>query len=230
MLSEDAARIATHCRQVLPLAEAKLSAEYGYVSLPHCVIDSVFSIGVRYEGVKNVIARYDAFLRQQRIAHASHTIEEMLGLLEPFGMEGCAEQIFVNRQRISTRNGILKAEAVLLFAQTLKKHDVQHRAHASKLLSKPEFEEDIRAIPGQSSGISLKYFFMLVGEMDYIKPDRMIYRFLENALKRSLKQNEPENILRAASLLLQAEYPHLKPALLDHEIWKHQRERGVALL
>src|SRR5690606_6620902 len=36
--------------------EIDLDAEYRYTSLAFCVIDSVFSIGVRYGGVKNVIS------------------------------------------------------------------------------------------------------------------------------------------------------------------------------
>ena len=36
----------------------EVAEKYSYASLPLCVIDSVFSIGVRYEGVRNVIERY----------------------------------------------------------------------------------------------------------------------------------------------------------------------------
>ncbi len=225
MLSEDAELVAAYCRQELPLAQAKLSNGYGYVSMPHCVINSVFSIGVRYEGVLNVIRNYDVFLTAQGIDPAQHHIGEMLRLLSPHSAEECADQVFLNRQRTSTKNGILKAEAVLHFARTLEKHGASHREHSANLLAIPEFEENIRLIPGQTSGVSLKYFFMLCGEMDYIKPDRMINRFLKSALGRTLRDDEPLQILREASRLLQNEYPDLRPALLDHEIWKFQRGR-----
>lgn len=47
------------CRAVLTSSgPIEVAEEYGYASLPLCVIDSVFSIGVRYEGVRNVIERY----------------------------------------------------------------------------------------------------------------------------------------------------------------------------
>lgn len=46
------------CRAALASSgPIEVAEEYGYASLPLCVIDSVFSIGVRYEGVRNVIER-----------------------------------------------------------------------------------------------------------------------------------------------------------------------------
>lgn len=46
------------CRAAIPnAATIEVAEQYGYASLPLCVIDSVFSIGVRYESVRNVIER-----------------------------------------------------------------------------------------------------------------------------------------------------------------------------
>ena len=53
----DAELEAACCEANLPLNE-KLGREYFYQSLPLCVIDAVFSIGVRYAGVKKVVSRY----------------------------------------------------------------------------------------------------------------------------------------------------------------------------
>jgi hypothetical protein len=47
------------CRAVLTgSGPIEVAEEYSYASLPLCVIDSVFSIGVRYEGVR--AARLDS--------------------------------------------------------------------------------------------------------------------------------------------------------------------------
>lgn len=55
----DVPALVAACRVVLASsAPIEVAEEYGYASLPLCVIDSVFSIGVRYEGVRNVIKRY----------------------------------------------------------------------------------------------------------------------------------------------------------------------------
>jgi len=54
----EAMAVAAHAERVLPLATASLGDDYHYQSLPLCVIDAVFSIGVRYSGTRNVVARY----------------------------------------------------------------------------------------------------------------------------------------------------------------------------
>ena len=58
----DGQQLADYCRRVLPLAQAELGTEFGYPSVVLSVIDAVWSIGVRYEGVTNVVSRYCAYL------------------------------------------------------------------------------------------------------------------------------------------------------------------------
>mgnify|MGYP003466554474 CR=1 FL=1 len=56
---EEAALVLRACRELLASAEVvELGDEYFYASLPLCVIDAVYSIGVRYGSVRNVIRRY----------------------------------------------------------------------------------------------------------------------------------------------------------------------------
>ena len=225
MLDTDAETVAAYCKSVLNLKDANLSPEYGYPCLPFCVIDSVYSIGVRYEGVQNVIARYREYLGLLKIVEESHTIAEFVELMQKHGAEQCADNIFRNRQRTSARNGILKAEAVLLFANALHQRGINTREEAKALTDDAEFEQAIFAIPGQSSGISLKYFFMKCGYTDFIKPDRMVYRFLKQALGRRIGREESVTLLRQASRILQQEYPDITPRALDGEIWKYQRQQ-----
>jgi hypothetical protein len=49
---EEADRVAAYADQYLNLAAARLGDGYHYASLPLCVIDAVYSIGVLYEGVE----------------------------------------------------------------------------------------------------------------------------------------------------------------------------------
>ncbi len=72
--------------------------------------------------------------------------------------------MFQNRQRTSSRNGILKAEAVYQFCRVLHKYSVNYLQDVIKLYGNQEFEKEIKLISGQKSGISLVYFYMLVGE------------------------------------------------------------------
>ena len=51
----------------------------------------------------------------------------------------------------------------------------------------------MRAIPGQRSGISLTYFFMLAGSDDLVKPDRMLGRFLRGCLSHEVGPKRPRS-------------------------------------
>lgn len=90
----DAEIVAKYCREYLDLHSASLPEEYGYRHVPLCIIDSVWSIGVRHEGVQNVVARYAEHvgIRLARVAcvplhpplpEAEHTISELVRLLQP---------------------------------------------------------------------------------------------------------------------------------------------------
>ena len=91
----------------------------------------------------------------------------------------------------------------------------------------PEIEAvaDVRRIPGQSSGLSWRYFLMLAGREDLVKPDRMIFRFLERVLGRPVGADEAQAMLTAAARELDHEFPGIKPRTLDNLIWRQERER-----
>ena len=46
-------RLALACERLFDLNTLTLSESYYYASLPLCVIDAVFSIGVKYTGTQN---------------------------------------------------------------------------------------------------------------------------------------------------------------------------------
>jgi len=225
--------IVAHADKVLTLDSACLGSEYYYKSLPLCIVDAVYSIGVRYEGVKNVVDRYCACFDLQRTrttkslfspVHEQESIAAFCENAERIGPANMAVEVYRNRQRTSARNGILKADAVYRFATILRKYDIEYLQDISGAVENIALEKDIRSIPGQTSGISLKYFFMLAGSDDLIKPDRMILAFLGEALGRLVSVSEAQDFLTAAAKQLRVNYPNLTPRLLDHEIWKFQRD------
>jgi len=214
-----------------------LSDEYYYQSLPLCVIDAVFSIGVRYEGVRKVTQRFAKHAGIRRIRADRGTvpsISEQLSVSEyrrRYGTQNAsvlADEVFQNRQRTSTQNGILKAEAVGRFMQVLAKYKVDYFQDLVRIWDDSRFEEEIKEIPGQRSGISLQYFFMLAGNGDLIKPDRMIMRFLERVFPgKSFDVKQATEILQTTSRLLQVDHGlKVSPRELDHLIWRVERERG----
>ncbi len=89
-----------------------------------------------------------------------------------------------------------------------------------------DLQQAIKAIPGQSSGLSYAYFLILAGNQDGVKADRMVTRFVANALGvRNVTPELAEELVRNASTVLRAEFPRLVPSSLDNKIWKYRRAR-----
>ena len=231
----DILTVAHQAKAVLPLETAKLSEEYFYQSLPLCVIDAVFSIGVKYDSTRAVVTRYCEYTSQRRIRKSAdlpnresqEAISSFCGRSEQSDPVLMAKLVYQNRQRTSTRSGILKAEAVLRFAQVLQSFGIEHLQDVPRTSENTDLVAAIQSIPGQRSGISLYYFWMLAGSNDFVKPDRMVLRFLEAALSRPVDINEAVALLCASIQELGADFPSLTPRLLDHEIWKYQRGNVV---
>ena len=218
------------------LVPVGVSAEYRYASLPLCVIDAVFSIGVRYSSTQATVARFCekaawprfAMSREDRGA-GSHGLSDLLRLYDGLAFEVAADRLFGNRQRTSTSSGILKAEAVALFARSLQKSGIDSFAEIT-----PErlelAEAVILGLPGQGSGIAFDYFRMLAGDDDIIKPDRMIQRFVARALG-SNREPEPRQaaaLVRLAARELVRRGQRWTPLSLDHAIWRYQRAQTVS--
>ena len=124
-------KICQSCKEVLHLDTCVLSDSYYYDSLPLCVIDSVFSIGVKYTSTQNAVRNYCRYfsLREYNLnrdaAGDQHTITELIEHIEKIGIQACADRVVCNHQRTSSRNGILKVEAVLRFAKVLQKYGIE---------------------------------------------------------------------------------------------------------
>ena len=223
------ARLANYIEQT-ELKIPKLADEYRYASLPLCVVDAVFSIGVRYTSTQKVVsnlceyAGWTRFFASREARGAGeHGIGDLNSMFDKFGAEGMAESVFQNRQRTSSRSGILKAEAVLLYCRTLIKAgindfpdlDVERREYAEAI---------ILGLPGQSSGIAFDYFMMLAGDDNLIKPDRMVQRYVAHALDLdSVPQPRQAAILvRLAAKELRTRGQLWTPLSLDNAIWRHQ--------
>jgi hypothetical protein len=214
------------------LAKAELSPSYFYHSLPLCMIDAVFSIGVRYGTVENVIQAWclarDPVWQKYRVEGlARFTIEDFLEYTAGFGGEALANRFFGgNRQRTSTRSGILKADATILYAKALKSAGISDFDDIRTPEKADKARSAARNVPGHASGISFDYFQMLSGDDNFVKADRMVRRFVANAAGISpwtlIEPVKAGQAVREACALLQAEYPNLTPRLLDHAIWKHQ--------
>ena len=228
--SQDSQVVADFSKSQLDLENAELGDEYYYQSLPLCVIDTVFSIGVNYASTRNVVNRFCEHFALKRVGGTEYSqvseqlsIKDFIKLYNEYGTTRMTEEVYQNRQRTSTRSGILKSEAVLKFSQVLDRYKVNYFQDVDKVIGNTNFEQEIREIPGQRSGISTRYFYMLAGSDNYIKPDRMMTRFIYSALNRKFNVEESHDVVVGAHGILIQEYPHLSLRSLDHLIWNYQR-------
>jgi hypothetical protein len=206
-------------------------AAYEYASVPLCVMDAVFSIGVRYESTERTVTDFCArcgWQRDGRGKTTEHTTSEFLRILEPYEnrWEEMANTVFRNRQRTSTRSGILKAEATYRFAKALQQLGIETFADVLKSGLSNDLRRAIKAIPGQGSGLTYAYFLMLAGNENGVKADRMVTRFVADALgMRNVSSERAEELVRQASSVLRTDFPKLVPSSLDNKIWKYQRSQ-----
>jgi hypothetical protein len=191
------------------------------------VIEAVWSIGVRAESVAKVVERYTAARDGDGADAARDTPGELVDFIDDLGGGEAFAEHMRNRQRTSTRGGILKAEAVLLEARMLVEEGVREPADL------PAKDEERLAhlsarwgeVPGQRSLVSWHAFLMGLGRPE-VKPDRMIRRFVAEVLGRpgeeAVGADEARLLVRRA-----AERLGQDARLLDFAIWSHQRARGV---
>lgn len=191
-----------------------------------CVIDSVQSTGVTYSSVGKVLDRYRAYRREQRGEPAIDGVAELLATFDELdGPDGWAARIGT-RNRTSTRGGVLKSEAIRDAARVLAAEGIATAAGLRAAADDEVRLEQVRkawcAVKGQRSGITWRYVLMLAG-VSGVKPDRMIIRFVADALevpRRSVGSEFAAEIVTAASPELD-----MSATTLDHAIWRFQRGR-----
>jgi len=222
-------------RVIALLQQNKLSLdlphEYAYASITLAIIDAVYSIGVNYSGVRKTVGRYCETFGLNRFRprrdclpppKEQESVSQLCAHFEERGSDRMAGEVFANRQRTSARNGILKAEAVWWFAQALRQEGIEYLQDVPPIPN-GGLDDAIRAIPGQGSGISLRYFRMLIGAEDFIKPDRMILRFIDDATGLRTSAVRAPLLLLHVTDHLRATNPNITPRLLDHALWEYQR-------
>lgn len=136
-----------------------------------------------------------------------------------------ANEVFDNRGRTSTRNGILKADAAVRYAKILAGAGIHRIGDVNALLDSPRqleaVELQLGTVPGHGKGARLNYLWMLAGFDHYVKPDRMILRWLQTHLQRSVRAPEARELLTNV-----AERLECTTWELDHAIWRRPSGRG----
>ena len=207
-----------------------------YKSLPLCIIDAVFSIGVKYtsdmKAEKNFISYFNLNIdREYPFKNKEYTIDQFIKDMKPFSsFDEAAAKGFKNKQRTSSCNGILKAEACYLVAKVFEGHNINTLDDFRKYTDRHTLDKDILSIKGQSSGIMLKYLYMLAGDANEAKPDRHMANFVRNIYPHismaTKHHDEIKKIMKDAVASLQTTYPNLTVRFLDYLIWEHMKNKS----
>lgn len=207
-----------------------------YKSLPLCIIDAVFSIGVKYTSVmkaeENFIFYFNLNIdREYPLKNDEYTIEKFINDMNKFpSFDEAATTGFKNKQRTSSRNGILKAEACYHVAKVFGNHNINTLDDFRNYTNKPALDKDILKVKGQSSGIMLKYLYMLAGDSNEAKPDRHMANFVRNIYPHismtTKHHDEIQKIMKDAVAILQSTYPNLTVRFLDYLIWEHMKNKS----
>lgn len=194
-------------------------APVGYEDLDVAVIDSIYSLGVNYGGVRAVVARYRKYLAKEGLRDRP-SISRLVDVLNDVGAETFAQQIVDNRWRTSSRNGVLKSEAVHQAARTLRDHGIETIDDLVSHADDGAVEQARRKVRGQRSGLSWEYLLMLCG-LPRVKADRMVRRFVGHSVGRAVDAHEAARLVQGAGRHLGCD-----PRALDHAIWRYQSGRS----
>ena len=222
---EHVERLVSYCEHTLEdPAQWRIPDGYPH-GLAMCLLDAIWSLGVHYDRhVVPVLTRYRT-LRQAAHADADRdTATALLAVIHQAGGPEAFADLLQNKQRTSTRPGApLKAAAVEQAAQVFVERGIDTPA---SLLSEvasdhDELKRKWREIPGQrSSDVGWRYLLLLAGAQE-VKADRMVRRFVTEALGGA-----PVNATRAAELLAAAASRlSVEVRALDHAVWRYQRRR-----
>lgn len=210
--------VVARCRLVLG-DPAEWVATPGYPdSLALCVIDAIWSIGIRYRNVERVVGRY----RDSAVDADRHSLNDLLASIDRAGGTDAWRDKVGTRHRTSSRGGIYKADAVVQAAHALKGQGINTTTNLRVCdeQSLEAAELAWRSVRGQRSGISWHYLLLLTGAED-VKPDRMICRFLDRAVGYYPKPTTARALVMAAAAELAT-----TPRVLDHRIWRYESGRN----
>mgnify|MGYP001346010751 CR=1 FL=1 len=93
----------SYCRSNLDFSNLTKAEAYGYHNLPLCIIDAVFSIGVRYTSTENTVKHFCNYfditrLRDEEIAIRDNqlSVSEFVQLHSEFSFQEMADKIYQN--------------------------------------------------------------------------------------------------------------------------------------
>lgn len=193
-------------------------------SLAMCVLDSVFSLRASYASTVRVLARYRAVRRPAGGDPNHDRLDDLVAAVEDAGGSEAAAgpALFGNRAFAPGtarrgQTGVLKAAAVYEVATKLHGAGIDTIADLQNDTDKAAAEWlSVRGL----GRVSWAYVLMLTGA-DGVKADVMVRRFVATAVGEQAVTDERARLAVEGA----AELMGVGARLLDHAIWRYQREQ-----
>jgi hypothetical protein len=204
-----------------------------WVSLALCITDAVWSIGAHYDNVVTPLVRKLAKefgVTEPTVPGSQVLAADPLPLKRLAGLSVDELTGLTNQQRTSTRGGILKSDAVLRYCNVFLEHEINALEGIPSLFADSErfaaVDTALRSIPGEGGhGIRRNYLWMVVGQDDLIKPDRMVLRWFDRQ-GVSLDPAGARDAIAALVPLVSAGLGRTVTAWeIDHAMWQSARRR-----
>lgn len=205
----------------------KRGDESRLASLPLCILDTVYNLGATYTSVDRLIERYcERYGLPHHRASAGElppreeqaTVRDLIAQIDEVGPERFASEVLQNMRPTSPHSSaILRSEAALRMAQVLDDHGISVLQDMRGRSGDDDLRRDLRAVPGQGPGTGIANLFMVAGDPDLIKFDRMVKRFLERVLDRRVSARDAQALLSEV-----AERLGTTAGLVDYTIWEHE--------
>lgn len=207
-----------------------------WVSVSFCVLDAVHSIGAHYDRhVVPVVERVaaDWGIDVPAVPMSEPDSDDPVPLDAFLDRYLSVEALLAttrNRQNTSTRGGIRKADATLRYAAILRDHEIRTIQDARALLADDRrleaVETALRTVPGEGgAGVRRGYLWMLIGDHQTVKPDRMVLRWLAHH-GATVTAETARTLLTDIARQLSAETGRpVSPWEVDHAIWRAARTR-----
>jgi hypothetical protein len=236
---QDIQQLMRHIEARIDLKKVAATPSSYWASMPLCIIDSVWSIRSNYEETVCPLVRrfaksntppWDGTDHSIPPSDGSPTVRDFVEAIEGRLQNGHThETLFANRQRTSSRSGILKSDAVHRFANALLSAGINRPSDLRDAARLKKAETLVKEIPGQGTGITFTYFLMLSGEGAFVKSDTHIRRFVSDGLgvpwSNLVSADRAAVALREAARRFAVNLPGLTPAKLDHAVWADQKLR-----
>ncbi|GGI07892.1 hypothetical protein [Egicoccus halophilus] len=204
----------------------------GYRDSGLAVVDAVFSIQARYEGVTRVVSSYAEWadlteiapLPVERDAPDHHDVSMLANRLSAVSGEAAANDVFDNRSGTHR----LKAELVIDAAQALVAAGVRRRQDVALTPNDETYETQKLAwtsVDGLGP-VTFEYFRMLCGA-ESSKPDVMVIAWLHEVLGQDFGWRDALDLMSALRDELTRRWGvDVSLRAVDHTVWRHQSGRA----